>query len=135
MLAALVLGGCEQQDPQRARLISVSDGDTIRALVGGSEERVRYIGIDTPEVGEPCFAAATRANARLLTRGQLRLEYDRERRDRYGRLLAYVYAGEAFVNAELLRRGLAEPLMVAPNLRHAVEFRRLARRGGSRCPL
>ena len=135
MLAALVLGGCEQQDSRAARLVSVTDGDTIRAVVGGTEERVRYIGIDTPEAGEPCFGAATGANARLLERGPLRLEYDLERRDRYGRLLAYVYAGELFVNAELVRRGVAAPLAIAPNLRHAVEFRRAARRAPARCPL
>ena len=73
-------------------------------------------------------------NAYLLRMGQtdqsyvdlddpLRLEFDRERRDRYGRLLAYVHAGDTFVNLELLRRGFAEPLTIAPNDRHATLFR------------
>jgi micrococcal nuclease len=88
---------------------------------------VRYIGIDTPEIGEPCFDAASRLNARLLERGRLRLEYDLERRDRYGRLLAYVYVGDTFVNAELVRRGYAQPLTVPPNVQHAERFSRLAR--------
>ena len=65
----------------------------------------------------------------------MRLEFDAERRDRYGRLLAYVYREPdgLFVNAELVRRGYAQPLTIAPNVAHAAEFRRLARtarRGG-----
>jgi micrococcal nuclease len=118
--------------------VSVTDGDTIRARVGGVEERIRYIGIDTPERGRPCFEAASRANAGLLERGPLRLEYGTERRDRYGRLLAYVYAGDVFVNAELVRRGFARRYTVPPNLAHAGEFGRLervARRENRGCPL
>ena len=90
--------------------------------LAGAEERVRYIGIDTPERDERCFIGALRANERLLDDGPLRLEFDRERRDRYGRLLAYVYAGKTFVNLELVRRGFAEPLTIAPNDRHALLF-------------
>ena len=61
--------------------------------------------------------------------------FDAERRDRYGRLLAYVYREPdgLFVNAKLVRRGYAQPLTIAPNVAHASEFRRLARsarRGG-----
>ena len=62
----------------------------------------------------------------------MRLELDVEERDRYGRLLAYVYAGRTFVNAELVREGYAEPLTVPPNVRHATAIGRLgasARRG------
>ena len=136
----LLVAGCEQAAPPSggARLVSVTDGDTIRAVVGSTEERIRYIGVDTPERGRPCFDAATRANERLLSRGRLRLEYDVERRDRYGRLLAYVYAGDVFVNAELVRRGFARRYTVPPNVRHADDFGRLereARRDGGGCPL
>ena len=58
----------------------------------------------------------------------MRLVRDVEPRDRYGRLLAYVYAGGTFVNAELVRRGYAAVLTVPPNVRFATEFTRLARR-------
>jgi micrococcal nuclease len=95
---------------------------------------VRYIGIDTPERDQRCFIKATRANERLLDDGPLRLEYDVERRDRYGRLLAYVYAGDTFVNLELLRLGLADPVVFEPNHRHALRFKvagRLSRQCGS----
>ena len=108
---------------QPATVVRVVDGDTIRARIAGVEERVRYIGIDTPERDEKCFVAALEANEDLLDGGPLRLEFDRERRDRYGRLLAYAYAGETFVNLELVRRGLAEPVVFAPNDRYATVFR------------
>ena len=141
--SALVSAGCSSGTERvlgedTAGLVSVSDGDTIRARVDGREERVRYIGIDTPEHGRPCYAPATRANAELLESGPLRLEYDVERRDRYGRLLAYVYAGDVFVNAELVRRGFARRYTVPPNVLHSAEFGRLereARRANGPCPL
>ena len=110
------------------------DGDTIRVRLAGAEERVRYIGIDTPERDERCFVAALRANEKLLDDGALRLEFDRERRDPYGRLLAYVYAGKTFVNLELVRSGMAEPVVYPPNERYALVFEaagRLSRRCGS----
>lgn len=123
----MAVGGCAGAQPPRPQqavsLVRVVDGDTIRVRLAGAEERVRYIGIDTPERDERCFVAAAEANERLLDDGPLRLEFDRERRDRYGRLLAYVHAGDTFVNLELLRRGFAEPLNIAPNDRHATLFR------------
>jgi micrococcal nuclease len=110
--------------------VRVSDGDTVRVkLDGGREERVRYIGIDTPEVtaGE-CFAAeAADFNEELVAGREVRLVLDTDERDRYGRLLAYVYAGDTFVNAELVRAGYAQPLTVPPNVRFEDRFRRLAR--------
>jgi micrococcal nuclease len=115
-----------------ARVERVVDGDTI-VLAGG--ERVRYIGIDTPESVKPgtpvqCFAkAAGRENERLVEGEQVRLRYDAEQRDRYGRLLAYVYRSRdgMFVNAELVRRGYARTMTIPPNVAHAADFGRLAR--------
>ncbi len=105
---------------QPAKLVRVVDGDTIVVRFRGAEERLRYIGIDTPERDERCFVAATRANEKLLEGGPLTLEFDREMRDRFGRLLAYVRAGKTFVNLELVKRGFAEPLTIQPNDRHAL---------------
>jgi micrococcal nuclease len=114
-------------------VVRVSDGDTIRVrLETGREERVRYIGVDTPETAKPgtaaeCFAdRASAFNARLVADREVRLERDAEERDRYGRLLAYVYVGDTFVNEELVRRGYAQPLTVPPNVRFAERFRELA---------
>src|SRR4051795_12968358 len=131
----LALGGEGAAAPSSGRVVRVVDGDTIRVRVGGTEERVRYIGVDTPETVKPgtpvqCFGKAASAfNARLVRARTVRLEFDAERRDRYGRLLAYVYREPdgLFVNAELVRRGYAQPLTIAPNVEHAGAFRRLAR--------
>ena len=113
----------------------VVDGDTIRVLTGGRAERVRYIGIDTPESVRPgtpvqCYAhRAATENARLVRGERVRLVFDVERRDRFGRLLAYVYRSRdgAFVNAALVRGGFARTLTVPPNVRFAARFARLAR--------
>ena len=120
-------GGDDARGPLTGRVVRVSDGDTIRVrLASGREERVRYIGIDAPERGD-CFSArATAFNASLVARREVRLERDAEERDRYGRLLAYVYAGGVAVNEELVRRGYAQPLKVPPNVRRADRFRELA---------
>jgi micrococcal nuclease len=119
----------------RAQVLRVVDGDTIRVRLDGHTERVRYIGIDTPESVKPgtpvqCFAKrASAANARLVAGRSVRLVGDVEQRDRYGRLLAYVYRepdGE-FVNAQLVRDGYARTLTIAPNVAHARELADLAR--------
>jgi micrococcal nuclease len=76
-----------------------------------------------------CFGKeASRVNARLVAGRHVRLVRDAEERDRYGRLLAYVYrAGDGlFVNARLVRDGYATPLTIPPNVRFAERFRRLA---------
>ena len=117
------------------RVVRVVDGDTIAVLVSGRREMVRYIGVDTPETRHPtkgrqCYGPAASAfNARLVAGERVRLERDVEERDRYGRLLAYVYRvrDSLFVNGELVRRGYAKPLTIAPDVRHADRFLALAR--------
>ena len=110
----------------------VVDGDTVDVSGG---ERVRLIGVDTPETKDPrrpvgCFGReASRFTAGLLPPGtEVRLVGDVEQRDRFGRLLAYVYrrSDGLFVNAELLRRGYAQLLTVPPNVAHTDEFVALA---------
>src|SRR3954451_23855621 len=113
----------------------VVDGDTIHVALGGADETVRYIGIDTPELVKPntpvqCYAeAASAANRRLVEGRRVVLTFDAERRDRYGRLLAYVRrAGDgAFVNEQLVRDGYARTLTIPPNVRYAARFAVLAR--------
>lgn len=123
----------------RAFVRRVVDGDTIEArLPGGGVEDVRYIGIDTPETVKPgapvgCFGhRASDFNHTLVEHRPVRLVFDVERRDVYGRLLAYVYLGRTFVNAEIIRRGFARSLTIPPNDSHAQLFRRLERRAGRR---
>jgi micrococcal nuclease len=117
------------------RVLRIVDGDTIRVSFGGRSEPVRYIGIDTPESKRPgtpvqCFARRAAAeNARLVRGERVRLVFDVERRDRFGRLLAYVYRVRdgAFVNAALVRGGFARTLTIPPNVRFAERFAALAR--------
>ena len=120
----------------RGTLVRVVDGDTIVVRVGGHDERVRLIGIDTPESVRPggrveCFGKEASAHlASLLPEGvAVRLVGDVEQRDRYGRLLAYVYrdADGLFVNAAMARDGFAESLTVPPNLAHTGELAAAAR--------
>ena len=118
----------------RARVIRAIDGDTIEVRLDGRVEEVRYIGVDTPETVKPgtpvqCFGHRASDFNRRLTEGRAaRLRFGVERRDIYGRLLAYVRVGGRFVNAVLVRRGLARSLTIAPNDRFAPLFRRLERR-------
>ncbi len=149
-------GPADRAGPLTARVTHVVDGDTIDVeMPDGSDEAVRYIGIDTPETvkpGTPVQCGGPRAheaNERLVGGRSVTLRFDAERRDVYGRLLAYVFlprAGPAraqlFVNAELARRGLARTLTIPPNDSHAPLFARLASRAGVRgwglwgeCPL
>ena len=111
------------------------DGDTIELKDG---RLVRYIGIDTPEVRrkqhgrwvadpEPFGEQATAVNRQLVEGKPVRLEYDVQTHDRYGRLLAYVYVGAMMVNEELVRQGFAQPMAIPTNVRYAQRFRTLAR--------
>lgn len=90
----------------KAKVVAVIDGDTIE-IEGG--ERVRYIGIDTPETDECYGPEATQANKELVLGKEVILIRDVEDRDKYGRLLRYVIANGRFVNTELVRLGYAEP--------------------------
>jgi len=94
------------------RVRRVIDGDTI---IIGSGERVRYIGIDTPEHGEAFFEEARDMNKTLLKAGDVEIvECRGEKKDKYNRTLGWVYAGGTFVNGELLSTGLARILIIPP---------------------
>lgn len=110
----------------------VVDGDTVRVWIDGKSESVRYIGIDTPESVKPdspveCFGEeAKRFNQELLDDSpRVTLVFGREKRDRFGRLLAYVYSGGRLLQAEMLRLGFAITLEVPPNTSRASEFSEL----------
>jgi micrococcal nuclease len=113
------------------RVVKVVDGDTIEVELGGRTENVRLLGIDTPETKDPrkpvqCFGAEASAHtAELLPPGtEVRLVPDVERRDRYDRVLAYVYrvSDGLFVNLELARDGYADLLTYPPNVAHTAEL-------------
>lgn len=92
---------------QRARVARIVDGDTLHVEVDGRDETVRLFGINAPEVGQPCADEAT-ARLRALAAGEVRLLPDARDRDRYGRLLRYVYAPDGLsIDAALVAEGLA----------------------------
>ena len=110
--------------PGVARVRTVADGDTIDVSLNGHTERVRLLGIDTPETVDPrrpvgCFGPeASHETKSMLPGGTwVRLERDVELRDRYGRLLAYVtrLPDELSVNEHLLANGFADTLRIGPN--------------------
>jgi micrococcal nuclease len=118
------------------QVLRVVDGDTIEVSIDGAIERVRYIGIDTPEVNARCADEATRLNQELLGDSQVRLVPDAENRDVYGRILRYVYVGDVHINLELAKRGVAVVLSISPNTRHADSFKQAvatAKAGGTGC--
>lgn len=136
-----------------ARVLSVTDGDTIVVELGRSKERVRLIGIDTPESKmnrrTATQAARERLDARtivalglqasahtksLLPLGSVvRLEFDAERRDRYQRLLAYVWLPNGtMANEEIIRSGYAYPLTIPPNVKYQDRFARAFREARER---
>lgn len=122
----------------------VIDGDTIQLH---NRERVRLIGIDTPEVHQShkldrdsrrtgrdhktiiaMGRQASRFTKNLVEGKRVRLEYDVERRDRYGRLLAYVYLSDGrMLNAEIVKAGYGQIYTVPPNVKHADMFLKLQR--------
>jgi len=103
----------------------ILDGDTIQLETG---EVVRYIGVDAPELflkegGSEFFAReAAKYNKKLVLLKKVRLEYDVEKRDRSGRILAYVYVKNVFVNAELVKNGYARAAIKPPNTKHKDTF-------------
>ncbi len=117
LLLLLPLYGCDSP-PDTARVTRVIDGDTI-TIEGGY--RVRYIGIDTPEMHPEPVAygmEAWQANRELVEGKIVHLERDVSGTDKYGRLLRYVYVGDVFVNAELVRQGLAEAKAYPPDTKY-----------------
>lgn len=138
LLAGLLTGCPAQADdvsalPSEAIVEFVIDGDTVDVTVAGESERVRLIGIDTPEsvsrnVPVQCFGKeASDALTGLLPPGTvLRIERDEEARDRYGRLLLYLYRDEddLFVNEWMIQQGFADTLFFEPNTTFEGSFTR-----------
>jgi micrococcal nuclease len=139
VLAVGILAGCAGAGARDTAVVTgVVDGDTIDVSINGRDERVRLLGVDTPEVhvaegaAPECFGPeASSFTADLLPEGTaVRLERDVVGRDHFGRLLAYVYTvdGGVFVNEALVRQGLAQPLHIEPNGAFAARFVEAARR-------
>ena len=137
VLAWLAYAALQPPRPEVLRGVGVRavDGDTLVVrLDGGHQERVRVIGVDTPEDVDPrrpvqCYSRRAAAfTARTVEGRRVALTVGRESRDRYGRLLAYVYLRGKFVNAALVELGYARTMSIPPNTAHAGELASLERR-------
>ena len=113
----------------------VVDGDTVDIDINGNTERVRLIGVNTPETKHPtkpieCFGPEASAYlTQLLPKGtHVRIERDIEARDRYGRMLLYLYreSDNLFINLDLVLRGYGTPMSIEPNTFHRNNFVRAA---------
>lgn len=100
----------------QALVVKVIDGDTIE-LEGGA--RVRYLGIDTPEIGEEYSSEAYIRNKELVEGKLVELQRGKRDKDEYGRLLRYVYADGIFVNADLVAGGYAKAYIFDPDERYS----------------
>ena len=122
LLILVLIVGCVS--PADILVTRVIDGDTIEVNIAGAIYKVRYIGIDAPELDdkrpEYCALAqeATRYNRQLVEGKTVRLEKDISETDRYGRLLRYVYVDDIFVNAELVKKGLAWAKTYEPDTKY-----------------
>ncbi len=125
------------QPREWVKVIRVVDGDTIEieslaATVGVKREKVRLIGINTPETVDPrkpieCFGKEASVKTKELVLGKsVYLEKDIENRDKYGRLLRYVWLGGKMLNLTLMERGYAQIETVPPNVKYARQFKEAA---------
>lgn len=120
-----IVVGEKSPDINLIKVVRAVDGDTIE-IEGG--EKVRYIGIDTPETVDPrkpvqCFGVEASAKNKELVEGKLaRLEKDATDRDKYGRLLRYVWVGGVFVNLELVKQGFAYSYSYPPDIKYQDQF-------------
>ena len=123
-VAWLVLAPGAWAETLEGRVVSVHDGDTMQVDVGGGRrEKVRLVGIDAPEISQEPWGTRSRDFTRALALGKdVRVETDVQPRDRYGRLLGYVYAGRTFVNLEAIKAGHAVLLTYPPNVKHVDAF-------------
>jgi len=106
--------------PPSNNVSEVIDGDTI-VLKNG--EKIRLLGVNTPERGEEWFEEAKTKLEELVENKRIKLEKDEEDKDQYGRLLRYIYIDDTFVNLELVKECYATPYIVPPNIRYEDQLR------------
>ena len=138
---SFVGGGGDKEDPKpqpsklTGTVISVTDGDTFKVrLDNGKTETVRLILVDTPETKhpskpvQPCGPEAYEFTKRMVSGKKVTLELDVQERDKYGRLLAYVYVGGKSVQEALLAEGLAKVSVYPPNVKYVDKYRAIEKK-------
>ncbi len=112
VLVAIIVAGSSAASLASAERVSrVIDGDTIQLDDG---RKLRYVGINAPEEGEPYYRESTQANNLLVGNQEVDLEFGRSKTDKHGRLLAYVYVGRTFIQAEPVKQGWALVMRTQP---------------------
>lgn len=118
----------ESNNRTQGKVIEVFDGDTILVQSGSEKIKVRLLGVDTPETHHPtkpvgCYGPeASKFTEDNLLNKTVKLEFDKQRKDKYERTLAYVYLEGALYNKILIQYGYAKILLIPPNLKHAKEL-------------
>ncbi|MCB9079253.1 MAG: lamin tail domain-containing protein [Anaerolineaceae bacterium] len=107
-----------------ATVARVVDGDTIELTDG---RRIRYIGVNTPERGQPYYTEASEVNRQLVDGRTVQLEFDQDTFDQYGRTLAYIWVDGVMANLEIIVRGYANAFTVPPNVKYDETFRQAER--------
>jgi micrococcal nuclease len=135
-LLLLIFSCAAPDDYSRIKVIQVIDGDTVRLANG---KLLRYIGIDTPEIKikkhnhftyapQPYALEAKKINKQLVENKFVRVEFDIQKTDVYGRVLGYCFVDDIFVNAKLLEDGFAVLYTVPPNVKYADTFVKMQRK-------
>ena len=114
--------GVDRAPRERFRVVRIIDGDTFE-LTGG--DRLRLIGIDCPEKGQPFYDSARAFAENMLLNRMVEISFSHRRRDGYGRLLGYVYCDSLFVNQEIIGNGLGYVYLFRDNLKDKVTTRQL----------
>lgn len=133
--AGLVLSGCGSHQPvnsnrESAKVERVVDGDTLEVLIKGKKEKIRLIGVDTPETKKPHTPVmyygkeASDYTKKRLEKQSVELEWDIDKYDPYQRLLAYVWIGDELFNRTLVKEGYARMATFPPNVKYADLFKK-----------
>lgn len=107
------------------QVVNVYDGDTITVSIDNVKEKIRFIGVDCPELKQQYGLIAKDFTKSELLNQYVKIDTDTSKRDKYNRILGYVYKDTSFINAELLKRGLCVTAFYKPNLKHYFYFKDL----------
>lgn len=134
--ALVITAGAHSATPPKTRVIRIVDGDTIVVLINGAQEKIRLIGVDTPETVDPrgsvqCFGEEASAFTKSILENQaVRLEADpsQDDRDKYGRLLRYVFLDDTLINKELISLGYGHEYTYRRPYKYQMEFKSAEKR-------
>ena len=136
IVLAVLVAGCGEAKPssvpgrESVQVERVVDGDTFEVKLRGQKEKIRMIGIDTPETKKPNTPVmyygqeAYAYTKKRLEKKRVELEWDVDQRDQYGRMLAYVWIGDELLNRTLVQEGYARIYTFPPNVKYVEQFKK-----------